>query len=506
MSTERGRFYNFGAFLLDATTCLLLHDGKPVPLSPKAIEILRVLITHHGYLVGKKELMDQVWPNIFVDEGNIAHYISELRQVMKDVSKGDRWIQTVPWRGYRFVGPVKEVDDAGPGLVPDRVGELSGLPYDGEQIEEGEGRALRYGRWIMVLLVVALLLVAQKLLRPPQPTVREAFQLTRDGYEKSGPLVTDGPLIYFSECGKGGGTECTAVSVPESGGERVAVPSLSGFSISDISPDGLQFLATKRVAPEEAPQLWTVPVRGGAPRSLGGLRGEEPSWSPDATQIVYWNKKSLFVARSDGSDPHLLATMPGIAHQPRWSPDGKVLRFQLSNPPNEGSALWEVWADGTHAHPLLPSRGNPPRECCGRWTADGRYFLFQQYGNNLLELWARQEKCAPFFWECGKLFPLAQAATSYEQPMPTRQGKSVFAIGGAHQTELSRYDLATRSFVPYLPPGRNPGNTGRFLEGRPVDSIREVARPFTLAQQSGWERQATTHVSARCCRTATLVT
>lgn len=481
MAAKEIRVYEFGPFRLAVQERLLYRDGVPVRLTPKGLETLLLLVENHGRLAEKDELMKRLWPDTFVEESNLTFNISTLRKALGDNREsGERFIETVPKRGYRFVAQVREIvgntepDSEGPGVV--------------HAPEPRRPAHAAWHRWALALLAgcifVGVTVVTDRLRHPPHPRVLESLQLTRDGSYKTGPLVTDGPLIYFSECGKGGGTECNAVSVPESGGERMAVPSLSGFSISDVSPDGLQFLATKRVAPEEAPQLWTVPVRGGAPRSLGGLRGEEPSWSPDATQIVYWNKKSLFVARSDGSDPHALAALPGIPRQPRWSPDGKVLRVHLSNPPNDGLALWEVWADGTHVHPLLPGWGNPARECCGRWTADGRYFLFEHDGDGRSELWARQEKCGPFFWECGRLYRLAEGATSYQQPLPSRDGKSVFAIGGAHQTELSRYDLATRHFVPYLP-----------LDGTPATQVdfswdRRWIAYVKLPERSLWRSKA----------------
>lgn len=444
MLKQAKRFYNFGPFCLDSVEFILYRGNDVVRLAPKAVDTLLILVQNADRVLGKDELLVRIWGAEGGSEEHLFHNISLLRKRLADGGPGE-YIQTVHGKGYKFVPAVSLTDGRPP------APSVAVVPAP----ERRRPAHAALHRWALALLAgcifVGVTVVTDRLRHPPQPRVLETRQLTRDGSYKTGPLVTEGPLIYFSECGKGGGTECNAVSVPESGGERMAVPSLSGFSISDVSPDGLQFLATKRVAPEEAPQLWTVPVRGGAARSLGGLRGEEPSWSPDATQIVYWNKKSLFVARSDGSDPHALAALPGIPRQPRWSPDGKVLRVHLSNPPNDGLALWEVWADGTHAHALLPGRGNPPRECCGRWTADGRYFLFEHDGDGRSELWARQEKCGPFFWECGKLFPLAQAATSHQQPLPSRDGKSVFAIGGMLQTELTRYDRATRSFVPYLP-------------------------------------------------------
>src|SRR5215469_1339514 len=103
--------YEFGVFRLDPAEHILLSDGKPVAITPKAFDILCVLAQNSGRLLSKDELMKRVWPNSFVEEANLSVNISALRRALGDTSDGQALIATVPKLGYRFVMPVREIRD-----------------------------------------------------------------------------------------------------------------------------------------------------------------------------------------------------------------------------------------------------------------------------------------------------------------------------------------------------------------------------------------------------------
>ena len=105
-------FYEFGPFRLDADQGLLWRDGNVVSLTPKAIELLRVLVASDGRLLAKQELLERVWPESFVEEANLSHNIYKLREALGE-KLHDKYIETVPRRGYRFVAKVTEVLDHG---------------------------------------------------------------------------------------------------------------------------------------------------------------------------------------------------------------------------------------------------------------------------------------------------------------------------------------------------------------------------------------------------------
>src|SRR5262245_61451715 len=109
MSLQTKRIYEFGPFRLDAVEHLLLRNGESVPLTPKAFDLLLALVERHGHLVEKDELLKKVWPDSIVEEANLASNISQLRKALGDGENGQRYIETLPKRGYRFVAPMKEV-------------------------------------------------------------------------------------------------------------------------------------------------------------------------------------------------------------------------------------------------------------------------------------------------------------------------------------------------------------------------------------------------------------
>jgi DNA-binding winged helix-turn-helix (wHTH) protein len=109
MSLRAKHLYEFGPFRLDVGERLLLRDGVAVPLPPKAFELLLVLIEHHGHLLEKEELLKAVWPDVFVEEVNLSYSVSLIRKALGEGKNGQRFIKTLPNRGYRFVAGVRQM-------------------------------------------------------------------------------------------------------------------------------------------------------------------------------------------------------------------------------------------------------------------------------------------------------------------------------------------------------------------------------------------------------------
>jgi TolB-like protein/Tfp pilus assembly protein PilF len=124
------RLYEFGPFRLDAGGRLLFREGQRLALSPKAVELLIVLVEAEANTVGKEELLDRVWADIAVEEGSLTSHISLLRKTL-----GERYIETIPKRGYRFVGTVKPVAESG---RQPHIGSLAVLPL-GNLAPDSEG-------------------------------------------------------------------------------------------------------------------------------------------------------------------------------------------------------------------------------------------------------------------------------------------------------------------------------------------------------------------------------
>ena len=117
MAYEAQRYYEFGCFRIDAFKRLLLREGEVVPLTPKAFDTLLALVESGGQVVQKDELMNRVWPDSYVEEGNLTYNISTLRKALGERPGENLYIVTVPGRGYCFVADVIKVPDERADLI-----------------------------------------------------------------------------------------------------------------------------------------------------------------------------------------------------------------------------------------------------------------------------------------------------------------------------------------------------------------------------------------------------
>src|SRR5499426_4174477 len=108
MNQPPKHFYEFGPFQLDTAERLLLRDGEEVSLTPKVFDLLLVLVKNSGHIFEKDELMKAIWPDAVVEETNLTRNISTLRKALGESQDTRQYIETIPWRGYRFVASVRE--------------------------------------------------------------------------------------------------------------------------------------------------------------------------------------------------------------------------------------------------------------------------------------------------------------------------------------------------------------------------------------------------------------
>ena len=299
-------------------------------------------------------------------------------------------------------------------------------------------------RWLALLglLVSGIVGLGFWFLAPlPAPTVVAYTPLTHDRQRKFPPLVTDGSRLYFMMPKATGWTIAQASAM---GGETAAVPShFDDIQFADVSPSGAELLIGQFNDETDVP-IYILPLPAGLPRRVGDILAHDASWSPNGEQIVYARGNELFLAKPDGSESHRLVTLTGPASWPRWSPDGKLLRFTVDG-------LWEVASDGTGLHPLLPGWNSTQEQCCGNWTPDGNYFVFEtDRGHNEATLWAIREKSGLLRRRNTDPVPLSTGQGSMFSAVPSRDGKKLFAIQGATQGQLVRYDARSEQFVPYL--------------------------------------------------------
>ena len=289
------------------------------------------------------------------------------------------------------------------------------------------------------------------------PRVTGSTQLTHDGTSK-GTLVTDGSRIYFTERDAAGQTVPAQVSL--NGGQILeTTSSLKDFRIQDISPDHSQLLVISSMGngvPLEHAPLWILPLPAGSPRRLGvtgdGFNAFSAKWSRDGQQLVFTKDSDIWIAKSDGSAPTLVVTVNGQPLQPAFSPDDTRIRFTILDGAAHTTSLWEVRVDGSNLHPLLPRWHNPPHECCGIWTPDGRYFLFRSGIRNDLagDIFAISEQAGIVRRRSSGPIQLTFGPMAFFLGSVTPDGKKLLVSGFQTRTELVRYDVSSKQFVPFL--------------------------------------------------------
>jgi serine/threonine protein kinase/Tol biopolymer transport system component len=318
-------------------------------------------------------------------------------------------------------------------------------------IRKEEPRTSRVGYVAAAIGLIAVAAIAYYLMQPASlPHVSNFVQLTHDGQSKS-LIGTDGARLYL---GLGAGTtgNFSTHGVAEmsiNGGEPKNIAGLTSTEMLpvDLSPDGSELLVVDgRGAPPIGP-LRSIPILGGAPRRIGDIVGETAAWSPDGRMLAYSNLGDLFVARADGTDSRKRLNVKGDIRNVSWSPDSRQLRFDSSGTSgtSDRRLAWEVAADGTGLHRLLEGWHNPPDECCGKWTADGKYFVFQSNG----QIWALA-KSAGFLRSAAKPISLTASPMTLSSPLPSKDGKKLFLIGRTYRGDMRRYDTTAKQFTPFL--------------------------------------------------------
>ena len=107
---EDSSIIEFGPFSLDERERLLRRSGQPVPLTPKAVDVLLALVERPGRLITKEELVQRVWPDTFVEESNLAYNVFTLRKALGDTADNPEYVETIPKRGYRFKAPMRRLN------------------------------------------------------------------------------------------------------------------------------------------------------------------------------------------------------------------------------------------------------------------------------------------------------------------------------------------------------------------------------------------------------------
>jgi DNA-binding winged helix-turn-helix (wHTH) protein/Tol biopolymer transport system component len=336
-------FYEFGIFRLEATTRSLYRAGEFVPLAPKALEVLLVLVEEAGKVVTKDELMERVWPEAFVEEGSIANNISILRKTLNPDFAGDGPIATVARRGYRFTAEVflrsatAEITLHSPAPGGNAESPVHPAPVitantDADAASIRRNRILIAGATLLFALglFAGFLLFERSRSFPFEHVTME--KLTHSGNVYTAAVSPDGSFVVteLRDNGKFG----LWLRNVATGSITPVVPS-SDFEIYDIafSRDG-NFIYYRRSLDvvTEAHGLFRVPVLGGTSVLIVKNIDTNPAFSPDEKRMAYlvWYGETgtydLMVADADGTNPKAVFNGPLPApDDPAWSSDGNVV-------------------------------------------------------------------------------------------------------------------------------------------------------------------------------------
>jgi DNA-binding winged helix-turn-helix (wHTH) protein len=400
MSRAITGLYGFGPFRLDLERRVLTRGHQALALPPKTFDLLVLLVQSPGRAFSKKELMNALWPDTFVEEANLSFQISVLRKALGE--DGARWVETVPKHGYRFSAEVRAT-----------------IPSDKSSVEpvtsaRDEPSSVMQKRsigkvWLAGVAVAAALLVVATFLtvvREPRPAAVKtspalAVPLTAyPGDERAPSLSPDGSRVAFSW--NGPALDNYDIYVKLAGpGEPVRLTTNTARDDSPVwSPDG-RFIAFIRFTSPDTADLIVIPALGGAERTIATIVPvpippsfrpiSNLSWTPDGRWLAFGGATSsdgprgIWLIAVDGSEQRRRLTESaggGHDHSPVVSPDGRYLAFLRATTVGRVAIFLVPLASG-------PAPSGTPRELTYgdygvwglAWMPEGRELLLSTGGH-----------------------------------------------------------------------------------------------------------------------------
>ena len=298
---------------------------------------------------------------------------------------------------------------------------------------------------------VIILAIVGYFLRPtlPPPKVTGYTQITHDGQQKSfmgqvtDTVLSDGPRLFVQENVNG---RFVIAQVSSSGGETVLIPTpFANVTPLNLSRDNSELLVGSFTGAEVEQQVWSLPVLGGSPRRVSDSTGWDATWTPSGNYLIARNNELLEVSPGN---TRRFGPLPDYSYWFRWSPDGRALRFTVSEA-SGSSSVWELSSSGGNLHRVFPGLIGTIHQK-GTWTPDGRYFIFQTLEQNRMDLWAAREQGDWFHKVDHRPVRLTSGPMSFRAPQPSPDGKRIYAVGEQSRSELVRYDAKSGQFLPYL--------------------------------------------------------
>jgi Tol biopolymer transport system component/DNA-binding winged helix-turn-helix (wHTH) protein len=409
----------FGPFEVHLQGGELRNKGVRIRLSGQPLRILLLLLESPGELVTREELRQQIWGDgTFVDfEGGLNAAINKLRRALNDSAEKPRYIETIPGRGYRFVGTLEHAPPselAPPVARPET--KTGTTTYRRQRLLWWAAAAAGVG----IVFIAALLVQSRGFSTARSSPIQWQFtQLTLDGeYADSPALSRDGKLLAYSS-GKNGVRDLYLKQIAGGQPLRLTLDG-AGNAAPDFSPDGSRIVFRSN---HGGGGIYEIAAFGGEARLLA-RDGVDPKYSPDGTKVAFWTGSdvlptvpgtgTVWVVPSAGGQPLRMGAGLTTARQPIWSPDGRSLLVigYASNKLSDGSALdwWTISNNGDVAgragirDALLAAGLNPggdydaaarvtdtstlPYPTC--WLPDPNRVIFSTRSGDARNIWSAQ--------------------------------------------------------------------------------------------------------------------
>jgi DNA-binding winged helix-turn-helix (wHTH) protein/Tol biopolymer transport system component len=388
---KNGKLYEFGPFTIDAKQGVLLRDGEPVKIPPKTFQLLRLLVENNGQVVDKATIMQEIWPNSFVEDANLTVHISTLRKTLNGDLPGAATIETFPKVGYKFQADLRIVDTNG---VQPHVAEAD------DETAPIETTAQKHAsRWwpAVALAVVGIIVVGGAIawfVRPkPAPT---PVMIRVPGTENSSSIALSPDGQYIAHAiSKFGKRALTMTNIGSGSSVQLTAPDEALYYGMKFSKDN-SYLFFVRFQNDEF-TLSRIPVLGGQITTVMRNSPTGLAISPDGSKICYVRRLSdgssvLYTANPDGSDENEIARRSKPENYSEeeiaWSPDGTTIADLAGNSSVEnGSTLVGVDV-ATGKETVLSYKGWAGGDGLG-WLPDGSALvagLFES-GNSPTQVW-----------------------------------------------------------------------------------------------------------------------
>jgi Tol biopolymer transport system component/DNA-binding winged helix-turn-helix (wHTH) protein len=382
------RFVRFGGFEADVRTGELRKDGVKLKLSGQPFQVLTILLERPGEVVTREELQKRLWPDTFVDvERNLNTAVNKIREVLGDSAESPQFVETLPRRGYRFIGEVE---------TPARP-EASVVPVEADRGPSQRRVWWKIGAGGLAIAAIAIAaFVGYRWRRQPRPdeqVVLTAVPFTAlPGWAIQPAFSPDGSRISFAWSPPGKGFD---LYVKALGSETLLrlTDHPSGFVSSAWSPDGTRIAVSRRAGADSG--IFVVPALGGPEQKLHSTQnwGSFMSWSPDGKSIAFTdvaeeNHVRIYLLSTETLEARRIPTNPMCLWEswPAFSHNGKYLAYWCSQNDLDAALYFFSVPDGKPTK-IVPLLSGPVGLT---WSADDTKLIYSSFqGNNseLGEVW-----------------------------------------------------------------------------------------------------------------------